>query len=189
MFAKVIADRYARAVLNSCEDLHAIQRADDELTLLEETWRSSAATREFFMNPKMPPRVKVKILTDALGEELSPVVMKLLVLLVEKRRQDLIVDISIKYNQLTDKVRGVEHAHIICATDLPPDLQASLTDKVQKFSDRKVEVDFSVNPEIIGGIQIKLGDNVIDGSLSRRFEEIRRVMLAARLPRATPDQA
>ena len=97
MFAKVVADRYARAVLNSCPDLATIERVDNELTLLEDTYFASKETREFFLNPKMPPKIKVKIIEDSLKDKLSDVVLNLLKLLVTKRRQDLIPDISKRY--------------------------------------------------------------------------------------------
>jgi F-type H+-transporting ATPase subunit delta len=183
MFAKVVADRYARALLNSCPDLATIERVKDEIVLLDQVWDRSPDTREFLMNPKIPPQVKTKVLESSLADKLSPLVMKLLVLLIEKHRQDIIPDIADRYTEHTDAVRGVEHAEVIVATPISPDLEKMLIDAIQRFSTRQVEVALRIDPSIIGGVQIKLGDKVIDGSLLHRFREIRRTMLAARLPR------
>ena len=187
MFAKVVADRYARAVLQSCPDLATIDRVDFELTLLEETYVKSPETRAFFLNPKIPPKIKIRIVEASLGDRFTPIVLNLLKLLIEKHRQDIIPDISERYNQLTDSVRGVEKAEIIVASKLPQDLEDRLTASVQRFSPRKVDVHIKIDPKIIGGVIVRLGDKVIDGSLSRRFEEIRRAMLAARVPRHVPE--
>jgi len=183
MFAKVIADRYARALMMSCPDLATIERVKDEIVLLRQTWLISRDTRDFLMNPKIPPKIKISVLERALSDRLSPVIMRLLALLIEKHRQNIIPDIADQYTEATDRVRGVEHADVTVATPLPPDTQKILLDAIQRFSTRDVEVTMRIDPGIIGGVIIRLGDRVIDGSLKRRFNEIRRTMLAARLPR------
>jgi len=187
VFAKVVADRYARAALQSCPDLETIERVNVELALLQKTWFRSRETREFLMNPKMPPKLKAKILQDALGDKLSSVVMKLLVLLVEKHRQNIISDISDRYAELTDRARGVEHAEIVLARPFPDDLMKRILGSVQRFSTREVEITIRIDASILGGVVIRLGDRVVDGSLRSRFQEIRRAMLAARLPRSVPE--
>ena len=131
MFAKVVADRYARAVLQSCPDLATIDRVDFELTLLEETYVKSPETRAFFLNPKIPPKIKIRIVEASLGDKFTPIVLNLLKLLIEKHRQDIIPDISERYNQLTDSVRGVEKAEIIVASKLPQDLEVALRDRIE----------------------------------------------------------
>jgi len=188
MFASIVADRYARALLNSCPDLATIERVKDEIVLLRRTWDISRETRDFLLNPKIPPAVKIKVLNSSLSDKLSPSIMNLLSLLIEKRRQDIIPDIAERYTEQTDAVRGVEHAEITLATAVPPDLKRQLVDAIQRFSTREVEVVMKIDPAIIGGVQIRMGDRVIDGSLRHRFREIRRTMLAARLPRFVPDK-
>jgi F-type H+-transporting ATPase subunit delta len=188
MFAKVVADRYARAALQSCPDLETIERLDDEFELMQRTWQQSAETREFLMNPKIPPAIKITIIRDALSDKISTYMLNLLSLLIEKHRQNILPDIAERYTELTDQVRGVEQAEIIVAYPIPTDLQKRLLDAVQRFSTRDVEIAMRIDPSIYGGVKIKLGDRVIDGSLRWRFEALRRAMLAARLPRMASEE-
>lgn len=183
MFANIIAARYARAVMQSCPDLATIERVEDELILLRKTYEQHPEIRAFLINPKMPPQVKKKVLRDSLTDKFSDIVLRLLDLLIDKRRQDILPQIADRFNVLTDQARGIEHADIIVATPISPDLAERLKDAIQKFSGRQVETEIKVDESIIGGVQIKLGDKVIDGSLKRRFDDLRRAMLAARLPR------
>jgi len=115
--------------------------------------------------------------------------MRLLALLLEKHRQSLIPDIADQYTEATDRVRGVEKAEITVATHISSDTEKILLDAIQRFSTREVQVSIHVDPRILGGVIIRLGDRVIDGSLRRRFEEIRRTMLAARLPKRTLEES
>ncbi|MCK4720043.1 ATP synthase F1 subunit delta [bacterium] len=182
MFANIIAARYAMAVMQSCPDLAMIERVEDELVLLRETYERHPEIRAFLINPKLPPQVKKKILRDSLTDKFSDLVLRLLDLLIDKRRQDILPEIADRFDVLTDQARGIEHADIIVATPISPDLAELLKGAIQKFSGRQVETEIRVDESIIGGVQIKLGDKVIDGSLKRRFDDLRRAMLAARLP-------
>jgi F-type H+-transporting ATPase subunit delta len=190
MFANVIASRYAQAVMQSCPDLATIEKVEDELTILGKTFVKFPEVKGFLINPKMPSAIKKQILHNALDSTHNPIVMRLLDLLIDKRRQDILPDIAVRYADLTDQARGVEHAWIIVATPISAELEQKLKGAVQRFSARNVETSIKVDPSILGGVQIKLGDKVIDGSLKKRFSDIRRAMLAARLPKlmAPPDR-
>jgi F-type H+-transporting ATPase subunit delta len=188
MFAKVIADRYARAVLHSCPDLATIDRARIDLVLISDTYRKSEPTREFLFDPKMPTSIKISIIRRGLEDRLSPVVLHLLMLLLDKHRQSILPDIADRFSELVDKVRGVDVAEVITAVDIPRDLRERLEESVQRFSARTVEVQMKVDPSILGGVIVRLGDKVVDGSLKSRFRDLRRSMLATRLPRMRTEE-
>lgn len=184
MFAKVIADRYARALLMSCGgDDTRIDRAKTELELVGDVYDKHDEIRAFLVNPKVPQQLKVQVFSKSLEGKLSENVLSLFKLLIEKRRHALIPEIAIRFGELCDQVRGVEHATITTAIPVDSSLRERLIQQVQKFSSRGVDVEFKVDPEILGGVVIRLGDKVIDGSLGKKFEDIRRAMLAVRLPR------
>lgn len=182
MFVKVIADRYARAVLKTCPDLATIETVKSELETLRDTFLSQEGFRRFLLNPKMPAAVKDKVVQNSLKDRLNDRTLHLLRLLIAKNRQKALPDIADRYMELCDQIRGVENALVVSAVEIPPDLKERLALTVQRFSTRHVEVTHSVDPNILGGVIIKLGDRVIDGSLKHRFEEARRTLLAVRLP-------
>jgi F-type H+-transporting ATPase subunit delta len=176
VFARVIADRYARAVLKSCPDLATIERVMNELDMVRNTYESIDSFKNFLTDPKLPAMLKSRVLRSAMGGKISSNTLDLLLLLIQKHRQNIIPEIAVRYAELVDQVRGVEKAEIIVAFPIPPD---------QRFSSRQVEISFQARPEILGGVIVRLGDRVIDGSLRRRFEDLRRAMLAARVPRTS----
>ena len=187
MFAKVVADRYARAVLHNSPDLATIERVKDELALLRDAFETQDSFRAFLLNPKMPVAVKRQILESTLRASLHTNTMELLFLLLAKARQHVLPDIADRYAELCDQYRGVEHADVVTAVPIPAALQDSLKLAVQRFSARQVEVSMQIDPKILGGVIVRLGGRIVDGSLRRRFEDTRRAMLAARLPRMGSD--
>lgn len=185
MFARVIADRYARAVLKSCPDLATIERVMNELDMVRNTYESIESFKNFLTDPKLPAMLKSRVLRTAMSGKISSNTLDLLLLLIQKHRQNIIPEIAVRYAELVDQVRGVEQAEIIVALPIPPELENRLREMVQRFSSRQVEISFLARPEILGGVIVRLGDRVIDGSLRRRFEDLRRAMLAARVPRTS----
>ena len=183
MFARVIANRYAQAILHDCPDLQTIERVMNELVMLRDTWESQKSFRMFLMNPKMPSSIKQLIIESGFKDRLSGITLNSLKLLISKKRQHILPEVADRYSELCDQVRGVEHADVITAIAIGPELAERLKLAVQRFSSRQIEVTMLVRPDIIGGVVIRLGDRVIDGSLKRRFEDARRAMLAVRLPR------
>jgi F-type H+-transporting ATPase subunit delta len=184
VFAKVIADRYVRAFLGSI-DPSEVDNAENELETISAMLKGSDEIRAYLENPKVPPAIKKQVLERSLKDKFSRGVLNLLLLLIDKRRQDIIIDVADRFNETVDAERGIEHAIVISAVPLDENLQGTLTRTVQQFSEREVDVGFRTDPNLIGGVVIRLGDRVIDASLSKRFEDIRRAMLAVRLPRSS----
>ncbi|MFH1677168.1 MAG: ATP synthase F1 subunit delta [bacterium] len=181
MFAKVIADRYARAVLENCPDIDSIERAKRELNLFRHVYSDDERTRDFLTNPKIPPKIKIAIMLKALGGIFDKPVLHLVLLLIEKRRNEILPDIAIRYGELTDEIRGVEHAIVFTAVGLDDNQREAVRNSIRRFSARKVEVEFRIDQSIIGGVTVRMGDMVIDGSLKKRFGDLRSSMLAVRL--------
>lgn len=182
MFARVIADRYARALLDSCVGSTQIERVNDELATFRDVLKTNEDIIAFLLNPKIPPAVKKQVIERSLKDRFDPLLITLLKLLIDRRRQEIIPDIAERFLDLVDAVHGVEHAVVTTVVRLDDVVSERLKQVIQKFSDRTVDVKFETDPEIIGGIVIRMGDKVIDGSLATRFENIRRYMLAVRLP-------
>jgi len=182
MFTKVIADRYANALLKTFAESKAIEKARRELQALADAYTSSEEFRRFLLNPKMPIALKKKILISALKEKLSEEVLNLLLLLIQKKRQNVLPELAQRYAELCDQIKGVEYVEVIAAVPVSPSLQPRLREAIQKFSLRQVDIHYKIEPEIVGGLIVKLGDKVIDASLKRRFDEMKRNLLAARLP-------
>jgi len=134
------------------------------------------AVAGMLMDTKTPYAEKEKLLKGRLGD-MDPLAIKLIFMLVEKQRISYIEEITDEYQRLLDSYHGVEGAEVVEVTTAIPledkdklDLSKRLTDVVKKPIVLKTKVD----KEIVGGIIIRIGDKLIDGSIRRKLTELKK---------------
>jgi F-type H+-transporting ATPase subunit delta len=143
---------------------------------------SDPRVRDFLASPKIDVEAKKAALRRALRDEAPALFVNFLMVVLEKRRQRLISEIAVEYGRLLDEHLGQLHAQITLAH--APDRAAlqRITAQLSRILGRKVLADVRINRDILGGIVVRYGDRVLDGSLRRRLLSMRGRMLAASLP-------
>lgn len=117
---------------------------------------------------------KAALLADR-GNKLDPELLSLLSLLVEKQKVEYIEPISIEYQRLIDEQHGVEGTHLASVTTaIPLDENAKLDlgKRLTQIAGKPVVIDSRVDPEILGGMIIRIGDKLIDGSVRTKLQTI-----------------
>ncbi|CUS78218.1 ATP synthase, F1 delta subunit [Candidatus Kryptonium thompsonii] len=104
--------------------------------------------------------------------------MKFILLLVEKKREDLLHDIVKVYQELYDEKVGVVTAEVITALELNGNERKKIEKKILELTGaKKVKAIYKVDPSILGGIIIKIGDTVYDASIKRRIQLLREQLI------------
>jgi len=176
---QIVADRYARALLQLVGgDSTSLDQIDDELDMLGELLGSDPKFAAFLQNPRILPEEKKGVIRKVFGTRLSPRTLNLILLLIDKHREADLLGIAQRFSHLADLKRGVEEAEVITAVPLPEGQLRRLEAQVQRFSDHKITLRATVDPAILGGVVLRLGNRVIDGSLAYRLDQIRRSLMA-----------
>lgn len=110
--------------------------------------------------------------------------LNLILLLIDKNRGGMVVDVANRFSQLADELRGVENGALTTAVPIPDELFQRLEAAVQRFSLHKIILDRKVDPSIVGGAIVKLGNLVIDGSIRHRLSRFREEMMKVAIPGA-----
>lgn len=119
---------------------------------------------------------KTATLTERLGEP-DPLAVKLVLMLAAKGRLATVEDIADEYQRLMDGYHGIEGteiAEITTAIPLDNDYKLQLAKKITAIAGRPVALKAKVDPELVGGIVIRLGDKLIDGSIRSKLDALRR---------------
>jgi F-type H+-transporting ATPase subunit delta len=127
-------------------------------------------------NPQVKVDQKSKTLSQRLGD-VNPMVIKLLLLLAAKSRLALIDDIAEEYQASVDNYRGIEGtevAEVTTAIPLDDDYQLKVAERITEIIGKPVLLKPKVDPGIIGGIIIRVGDKLIDGSLRSKLAALRK---------------
>ncbi|APV44219.1 F-type H+-transporting ATPase subunit delta [Dehalogenimonas formicexedens] len=130
------------------------------------------------------PRVSVAAKREALEPKLkgvNPLAVNLLYLLVERGGLALMPDIFTDYQRRLDELHGIAHANVSAAVPLSEAETVEIKQKLSLMFGKQVDITTKVNPSLLGGIVARVGDKVIDGSVSRRLENLKREINQARL--------
>lgn len=133
--------------------------------------------RRFLEAPQVSAERKNAILAQAFQDRVPRHFLRFLQKLIENRRQMLIPAIATAYHDLVDTAEGRVHARVTVARPLDAAGEASLAAQLTRTLGMTVVPHVTVNPDILGGIVVRVGDTVIDGSVRRRLATLRTRML------------
>ena len=173
-----IARNYAEALLmlaRKADDLPAWGRLiDDVASAMERDDR----LRRFLEAPQVSADEKNAVLSKAYEDRAPRLFLRFLQRLVMNRRQMLIPDIANEYRDLVDAVEGRIHAQVTLARDVDDEQRAEIARHLSHTLGKTVVPQVRINPNILGGIIVRVGDRVMDGSVRRRLGILRSRMLA-----------
>ena len=173
-----IARNYAEALLalaRKAGDLQAWGRLiDDVANAMERDDR----LRRFLEAPQVSADEKNAVLSKAYEDRAPRLFLRYLQQLVKNRRQLLIPEIANEYRNLVDEVEGRVHAQVTLARDVDDEQRAAIARQLSHTLGKPVVPQIRINPNILGGIIVRVGDRVMDGSVRRRLGILRTRMLA-----------
>ncbi|MBN9492140.1 ATP synthase F1 subunit delta [bacterium] len=171
------ARRYAQA---------AFQIAVDSGTI--PTWRSDLADIAQVLSEsdlaaalddrRMPLAIRYEMIERVL--DISPLALNLAKLLVQKGRSLDASAVADAFNELADEHDGIAHAEITTAVDLNPTQVANIEQQLSTTLNKHVQAVAAVDPAIIGGIIVRVGDRMVDASVRTRLKQLRKELQGAR---------
>lgn len=173
-----VARRYAKALFGLGVAQGAYDKFGQELDDLVRTYDKSADLRLALENPVIKPAEKQAILRAVLPRIApSPPVQRFAQLLLERGRFPMLRTIARAYRELADARAGQVRASVTAAEALGPADLDRVRRALEKRTGRKVIIESSIDPGLIGGIVARVGDLVLDGSVRTQLEEMRRRLL------------
>jgi F-type H+-transporting ATPase subunit delta len=177
-----VARSYAEALYEVAEKKGVQAQVEDSIGALEGTFNEVPLLRDFLASPTIDAARKKATLRKALKDQVHPIFMNFLMVLVDKRRQRMLADVAEQYRNLLDERQGRLHVQVTVARAQDERARAELPQQLSKALGRDVVPHVTVNPEILGGIIVRYGDRVLDGSLRRRLISMRRRLIESGLP-------
>ena len=171
-----LATPYADALLQIGEGRQETDQLAEEAKALLAAWLGSPELQAAMASPVLQIEAKKKALQALFGAQVSPTMLNLLKLLADRQRIGVLDAILLRFLELYRELRGITLAHVTSATQLSEEQQARLAEKVKAVAGSPtVDIDLTVDPNLIGGFVVRLGSQVIDTSL---LGQVRRLGLS-----------
>ena len=158
----------------------SLERISDELHAVRDAFGGlDLQLRSFFEMPQLPREAKKRVLDQAFGGKLSRPVMGLLHVLVDKRRELLLNAIIEEFDELLDVHEGRVKALVVAARPLDAELAEAIRVALENRTGHQVVLQQRVDPNVIGGLRVSLGDLVVDGTLRKALSDMRQMLTSS----------
>ncbi len=185
MRSELIARNYAETLLDLADRNGGPAAMDQFAAALDEVAglvQSDPRVRQFLETPRVPAAEKKRALRAALAGRAPELFLRFVSVLVDKRRQTLLPEIADAFRGLVDERMGRVRVQV-AISHLPDEaLQAEIGNALARRLGRTVIPTFTVDPELLGGMVVQVGDEILDGSVRSSAARLRRAMMAAQLP-------
>lgn len=176
----LLAERYAEAFLAYARETIGPQKAIAEFKKLKDIFRQNKALEEFLHNPQFSFKEKSAMIDNILRELFTPEMVQFIKLLLGKNRihflQDILDYVRVKYSH-GDTIEAVLKTSYPLDIDVLQELKTKMENKFGKKLNLYIELD----PALLGGIYMRVGNKVIDGSVRHRLEKLKQELLAIRV--------
>ncbi len=167
------AIRYAKAVFQLAVDRNELENWLEDLTQLADSI-TNQEFGEILAAPRIAASQKERIVREALGSSVGPLALNLMFLLVSRNAIHSLPEVADRYQEMLDAHRGIERAEVVSAVPLDDAQRDSVADMLERTSGKEIRLSARVDPEILGGMVIRVGDRVMDGSARTRLQSMRR---------------
>ena len=170
--------RYASALFGAASKADAVDAVESDLGLVGYVLESSPALWDAMVSPIIPPAKMREILGDIFEGKVHKITLAYLRLLADKRRAEAIRQTESEYVALANEARGIVQAEVTSATPLDEDQEARLVSKLSATTGQQIQLAKRVDPSAIGGVLVRIGDTVIDGSVRGQLAALRERLLS-----------
>lgn len=176
MIKKAVARRYAQALFELL-DQSTIEQTRVALTGLGQAIKDSVALRHVVASPAFGSEDKIAVLAE-LGSRLGcpPVGKTFLEQLVKKNRVGFLPEIAEAFTKLADASKGTQQVTVFSATAMPQDEQGQISNRLRTMLKRQVDVTFHTDARYLAGMQIRLGNTVVDSTVLGRLQAMRSLL-------------
>lgn len=179
---ETVAKNYAETLFELAQKHQQVDEFEVGIKAIAALIQENPDIREFIETPRISSGEKKRALENAVGGRVPVLLLNFLKVVIDKRRQRLLRMIAVQFHALVDEHAGRTHVEVTVARPMESDQLAEVARGLSAALGKTAIPHLQVNPDILGGIVVRTGDTVYDGSIKRQIERMRRTLLLAELP-------
>ena len=173
-----IAEVYSRALFEAAKDNEVVDRIHEELGQVDDALREDSELRLFFFSPYFTSDEKKEAVTRVL-EDADERLVNFLQLLAERHRMPVLPRIRRQFDSLWAEEKRLLPVSVTSAVELDESLVQDIGRRIQDQTGRRVELSSQVDPDVLGGLVVRVGNMVLDASVRNRLERLRKQVAKA----------
>ena len=178
MTEESLATGYAQALFEVASERGGADDIENDLEGIKKLLETNREFRDILYHPSITKTDKKDIINKTIGRQCSSKwVRNLLYILVDKRREKILNYLPDVFKGVSWRIRGVVSVKVQTAFPLTEKRIVKLKENIEKLTKKKVELETEINKEIIGGMIIRIENNIIDGSITNHLKNLKKNLL------------
>jgi F-type H+-transporting ATPase subunit delta len=175
----IVAKRYAKALFEVAAERNEVARVEEDLGLVLRVIRDYPEYGKLLEHPNIDAKTKVNMLKQAFHGKVTDAVFNTLQLLVERRRESVLTELVNAYVKIANDALGQAKATVYTPFPLTEQEERDIAETFGRMVGKKIRVEPVIDRSLLGGLQVRIGDRLFDGSLSGKLERLQRALSQA----------
>ncbi len=176
-----IASTYAQALFDAASDDNTLEDIKKDLGVISSLMKEQPQLMEVLTLPKLSKEDKKELIKKVFSKDASQILVNFFMVLIDKDRINLLTEIIVAYNQLVNQHLGILEGTVYSAVDLNKDQLTRLTYTFTKKLNKQIKLNVVVDPSLLGGYKVSLGDVVYDNSIKLQLKNLKDNLLNVEL--------
>jgi F-type H+-transporting ATPase subunit delta len=176
MSNSIVANRYASALFQVAKEKDQVALIGDQMRVVKEVFQQTPELLFFLKLPKIDMSKKKELVKEAFSSA-SPFIVNTLLLMIENHREDNLLEMAEEYIVLANNDRGIAEATVTSVRPLSEEEKSSLSSVLaQKIGKKTLEIKNIVDPKLLGGLKVRVGNRILDGSLRGKLDRLKQLI-------------
>lgn len=168
------AIRYAKAVISFAKDQNKLDQVYNDMNLIVSTLDENIGLQTALSSPITKASIKKDILKAVFKGKINNISEGLVDLLIDNKRIAILKEVALQYQKAYDIINNKEVAKVTTAVELTEDLNKKILAKVKELTGKEAVLETEIDPSILGGFVLRIGDIQYDASIANKLNELRR---------------
>lgn len=175
----IVAKRYAKALYEVADAKGKTANVADDLRSVSEVLKGVPDFKKLLEHPQIDASVKIDLLKQSFAGKIADEALNLLMLLVDRKRAELIEDVQQQYDKLASEALRRAVAVVYTPKPLNDSERARIAEQFGKMTGKTIEIDNVIDPSLLGGLKVLIGDKLYDGSLSGKLKKLENSLISS----------
>jgi F-type H+-transporting ATPase subunit delta len=169
-----VAFRYAKSIAGLAQEKGILDEVHQDMLLFSHTCQANSELRAMLRNPIITHSKKNAVIKALFTNRMNAMTLALFDLIGKKHREASLEGIATEFHLLYNSVQGIQNAEVITAVAIDDQMRAGFVEAVKAMSGKaRVELKEKLDPELIGGFVLRVGDRQVDDSVRNRLSDLR----------------
>jgi F-type H+-transporting ATPase subunit delta len=167
-----LAVRYANALFSAAREQNCVTAVLDEVGSFVDVLSKDVQLQKFFFHPAIAPSEKKSLLDDLVENRLTPLCRSFLSTLLDAKRINYLSLIYEMFVKLNNQAQNRVKACVSSVLPIDPKLQKKVKESVERYLKKEIDLEFAVDPGLLGGVKLVVEDKVVDGSILHNLKKL-----------------